>query len=194
MVTWRADALLQPWCRVERGGLQHPILVADRAAGVAHLGQRQLAVGQHIDVFGEAAPVAVHELEVRLVEIRGAVDVVAAGVAAHAQFRVLEIHAAFDGDAAGLVVVGDRIRGHAACVLAHLDAAGENGIAVGIQHRIVAVDVNPMIVGGDIGSERRLVLRRSGAHISGADHGGGREAEDNECGSNMKSHGQNASP
>jgi hypothetical protein len=54
--------------------------------------------------------------------------------------------------------------------------------------------MNPMIVRGDVGSDRDVVLRRSRAHISGADRGGGREAEDYVCGSNMRSHGQNASP
>jgi hypothetical protein len=62
---------------VERGGLQHPVLVADRAGGIAHIGQRQFAVRKNVDVRREAATVSVHELEVRLVEVRRAVDVVA---------------------------------------------------------------------------------------------------------------------
>src|SRR4029077_5622280 len=112
---------------------QHPVLVAYRAGRVANLGQGQLAVGEHVDVFGEPAAVAVHELEVRPVEICGAVDVVASGVAADAQLRILEIHTPFDGDPARLVVVSDRIRSHAARILPHSDAAVQHGIAVGVE-------------------------------------------------------------
>ena len=179
---------------VERRGLQHPVLVADRTRGVAHLAQRQLAVRQYVDVFRIAAAVAVHELKVRAVEIGRAIDVVAAGVAADAQFRILEIHAAFDGNVARLVVVGHRIRGHAARVLANLDATVQHGIAVGVDLGLVAVDVNPMIVRRDVGCDRGLVLGRSGAHVAGADHAGRREAGDGECGTNMNRHGQNSSP
>jgi hypothetical protein len=67
-------------------------------------------------------------------------------------------------------------------------------MAVGVENGIVAVDMYPMVVRGDIGVERGLLFRRSGEHVSGAPRGSGREAEDNECGSNVKSHGQNASP
>ena len=46
-----------------------PILVSDRAAGVMDIVQSHLAVGLHIDVLGEAAAVAVHELKEGLIEI-----------------------------------------------------------------------------------------------------------------------------
>ena len=188
------DSLLDVGVEADRGCLQHPVLVADRAAGVAHLGQGDLAVREHIELLRVTAAVAIHQLKVRLVEIRGAVDVVTARVAAHAQFRVLEINASLDGDAASLFVVSDRVRSHAARVLPHFDAAVQNGIAVGVEQGIVAFDVDPVIVGGNVGSERDLILRRCGAQVRGIDHGGAREAENNGCGSSMKRRGQIESP
>ena len=78
------DAFFSLGVEVDRGRLQHPILVAHRARGVAHLGQDHIAIGMRIDVFGEPSSVAVQELEVGLVEIGGAVGVVTAGIAANA--------------------------------------------------------------------------------------------------------------
>jgi hypothetical protein len=189
-----ADSLLGLGVDVERRGLQHPVFVAHGAGGIANVGQIHLAFRQHVDRLREAAPIAVQDLEIRLVEIRRAVDVVAAGCTAHAQFRILEIHAALDGHAAGLGVVGDRVRGDAARILLHPHAAVQDGVAIGVEFGVVAVDVYPVIVRSDAGVDRRVVLRRRRAHVAGAGHRGDRKATDNEYGSNINSHGQNASP
>ena len=186
--------LLDLGVETDGGGLQHPVIIADRAAGVAHPLQFYRAARQHIDVLGEAASVAIHELEVRPVEIRCAVDIVATRDAVHAQFWIREVHVALDRDPAGLLVIRDRIGGYAARVLPDVDAAVQNGIAVRIEEGIVTVDVKPMIVHGDVRIDPGLVLRRGGTHVSRADRESGRQAKDNECGSNMKRHGQNASP
>ena len=187
-------AFLPRRVEVDGRGLQHPVLVARGTARIAHRRQLHLAVREDIDVLRETATVAVHELKVRLIEIRRAVDVVAAGAAAHAQLRIREIHTPLDGDAAGLFFIGDRIGGHAARILAHADAPVQHGVAVIVEHGVVAVDVDAVIVRGDVLRERRLELRRGGTHVDGPDQGGNREAKDNECGSDGKSHGQNASP
>ena len=185
---------LDPGIQADGGGLQHPDLVAHGTARIAHRRQLHLAVREDIDVLRETATVAVHELKVRLIEIRRPVDVVAAGAAAHAQLRIQKIHTSLDGDAAGFFVIGDRIGGHAARVLAHADAPVQHGVAVLVEHGVVAVDVDAVIVRGDVLVERRLELRRGGTHVGGPDQGGNREAKDNQCGSDGKSHGQNASP
>ena len=76
----------------------------------------------------------------------------------------------------------------------HGDTIYAESTIISAEEGIVTVDVKPMIVHGDVRIDPGLVLRRGGTHISRADRESGRHAKDNECGSNMKRHGQNTSP
>ena len=84
-------ALLGLGVELERGGLNQPILIAGRTGRVAHPRKLRLAVGLHRDVLGEAAAVAVEDLEISLVEFGAAERIVDAGVALDAELRVLEV-------------------------------------------------------------------------------------------------------
>jgi hypothetical protein len=65
----------------------------------------------------------------------------------------------------------------------------------GIDHGVVAVDVNEVIVQDKRDRRRRRMLWGSGAHITCVNHRSRRKAkEKSQCGSNVRSHGQSESP
>ena len=161
---------------VDRGSLEHPILIADGTGGVPHLREIDLAVRMDRHRLCHAAAVAVEDLEIGPVESGARHVIVGAGVAVDAELRIFEVHGSLDHQFSALFIVGDRIRRDAAFVLMNLHVAGEDREAGGIERRRVAVDANQMIAGSDDHRRSLLALRRRGAHIARADHRGRQKA------------------
>jgi hypothetical protein len=69
-------------------------------------------------------------------------------------------------------------------------------MALGINHRVIAVDVDEVIVRAERGNAQGCrVLGGRGAHIPGLNHRSGRKIGKNgQCGSKVRSHGQSESP
>src|ERR1700691_4002933 len=67
-----AGAFLEGGVKLDRLRLQHPILIARRASGVAHPRQRDLALLRRCYLAREAASIAIAQLKNRLVEFRAA--------------------------------------------------------------------------------------------------------------------------
>jgi hypothetical protein len=68
-------------------------------------------------------------------------------------------------------------------------------VALGIDYRIIAFDVDEMIVLTELYPRRCGVLGGSGAHIAGLNHRSGRKIQkSSQCGSIVRSHGQSESP
>jgi hypothetical protein len=154
--------------------LQHPVLIAHRAGGVAHLVQADLAVGSGRHLLREAAAVAFENLKIGFVEVGAGEGVVVAGFALDAQFGVFEVHLAGDRHFAGVPVVGHGVGGDGARVLSNNDPAVHHGVAFAVDAGVVTLDMNEVIAVGD-GHRRRLgVVRGSGAHIAGVNRRGRR--------------------
>ena len=193
-----SDALLGVGVELDRGCLQHPVLVARRTARVARLLQAHRAVGMHLELLGEAAAVAIEDVKICLVEIGASEHIVSAGVAGDAELRILEVHRSLDRHLAGLLIVGDAVRGDRAQVLMDLHVSGQDGEPVGVERRSVTVDANAVVVvRDDRGSGSVLALRRRRAHVGGAnrrrrDHAArGSQGSHQRCGP-MKSYGQSS--
>ena len=92
-------------------------------------------------------------------------------------------------------IEGDGIGRDSALVLGQSDTAGEHGVEVGaeLQLGVVGLDVNAMVVGRNVRGPRVGKFRRGGADVVGVACGAG-EAEENPCGLELRSAGQNASP
>jgi len=149
----------------------------------------------HRQLARDAAAVSVQDLKIRLVEFGAAHRVVDAGIALDAQLRIFEIDPALDRHFAGLVIVVHRVRSHGARVLTDRDPAVHRRVALGIDHRFIAFDVDEMIVFTELYPRRCSVLGGGGAHITGLNHRSGRKIRKNsQCGPNVRSHGQSESP